>query len=185
MRGGNGYGIDFVAGGNLAARKWTFGRFAAGHTGRHRKDGCATPSLAPPSQSSPAQQQQVSERLPHTQTQRGTPPLPLDTSPPSQSLPLSPPEPPSTPRVVRSSPLLLTQEVVLAPEQIQSMQSSTSPQMRPLALQQVPPVAPIPTPSPTTARAPPPTLLQVSSPTPLLAPSPTLLTGPSPTPPPL
>ena len=54
------------------------------------------PPPTPPSQSSPAQQQQVSERLPHTQTQRGTPPLPLDTSPPSQSLPMSPPEPPST-----------------------------------------------------------------------------------------
>ena len=142
------------------------------------------PPLPPPSPSSPAQQQQVSERLSHTQTLGGTPPLPLDTSPPSQPLPPSPAEPPSTLRVDRLSPLLLTPEVVLAPERAQSMHSSTSPQVRPLTLRQVLLVAPIQTPSPTTARAPPPTLLQVSSPTLLPVASPTLLTGSSPTPPP-
>ena len=141
------------------------------------------PPLTPPSESSTAQQQQVSERLSHTQTQGGTPPLPRDTSPPSQPLPPAPPEPPPSPRLNRPSPLVLTSEVVLAPEPTQSMQSSTSPQVRPLTLQQVPPVAPIQTPSPTTARSPPPTLLQVSLPTPLPAPSLTLLTGSLPTPP--
>ena len=85
------------------------------HTPPVQGEGLAQPPppLTPPSQSSPVHLQQVSERLSHIHTKEGTPQLPLDTSPLSRPLPLSPPEPPSTLRVVRPSPLFLTPKVSL------------------------------------------------------------------------
>ena len=152
---------------SLAILEGTTETVALHHTPPVEREGPAQllPWLSPPPQSSPSQQQQVSERLSHAQTQGGTPPLPLDASPPSRPPLPSPQEPLSTLKVVRPSPLLLTSEVVLEPEPSQLMQSSTLLHVRPLRLPQVPPVTPIQAPSPTTSPVPSPTLLPVSSPT--------------------
>ena len=109
------------------------------------------------------------ERLSHTQTQRGAPPQPLHKV---HYAPLNHrhrrragaafhPE-------SRSSliPITLAPEVVMAPQRANSMQSSTTPQVHPLALPtNVPPVASIRVPLLTTSPVPRMILLPVSSPT--------------------